>query len=146
MKNTVFTITRIGGGLSLLGLPAILGLAFLAHFASMSDFMNFQLAKPPYSADHLWETLMAPDGGFRFSTMPHYIGYFSLPLFIAVALILARAIYATQPVYALVGAVLTTVGTVFMAGVFGAWLAFSAIAQLGGGQFHCWKRADTCTH
>lgn len=119
-------------GVSLITLPLLLALAFLLHFSSLSDFFQFQFSKPDYSAEHFYQTLSASDGGFRLFTLPHLVGYLSLPLFIVSALAMAYACYRQAPKHALFGLLFTIVGTVFLAGVFSAWLSFAAINQTQG--------------
>lgn len=120
----------IGGGLSLIALPIMLGLAFALHFTSLADFHDFRFVKPPYSAEQLLATLSNADGGFRLYTLPHMIGYVALPLFISASLALAYTIYTKAPGHALFGAVFVCVGVVFLAGVFGAWLSFAAVGDV----------------
>ena len=124
MKNqntgTINTM-RIAGSLSLIALPLLLAAVFVLHFTSLSDFLSFKFSKPPYSAERLLQTLTGPDGGFRFYTLPHLIGYLALPLFISTSLTLAQATFRQTPWHAVIGAALTCFGVIFLGGVFGAW-------------------------
>jgi hypothetical protein len=130
-RTLAHAILNWGSVASLLAMPVTLGVVFLLHFASFGEFMDFTLARPPYDALRLYQTLTSGDGGWRYFMLPHYVGYITLPLFIAAALVVARAIFADQPLIAVVGAGLTVVGTVFMGGVFGSWLAFVPASTLG---------------
>ena len=137
MKNqntgTINTM-RIAGSLSLIALPLLLAAVFVLHFTSLSDFLSFKFSKPPYSAERLLQTLTGPDGGFRFYTLPHLIGYLALPLFISTSLTLAQATFRQTPWHAVIGAALTCFGVIFLGGVFGAWLSFAAIANVPAGE------------
>lgn len=61
--------------------------------------------------------------------LPHLVGYVSLPLFIISALAMAYASYRHAPKHAAFGLLFTIIGTVFLAGVFSAWLSFAAVNQ-----------------
>lgn len=128
---------RIFAALSLLLLPSMLLVTFALHFTSFADFFNFTLDKTSYSVERFLQTLQSDDGGFRRYLLPHYIGYLSLPLFISAALTLAYVNFNKTPWHAVLGLLFSSVGVVFMGGVFGAWLSFAAIAnvqQLGDTQ------------
>jgi len=118
------------GAFALVALPLCLALAFALHFTTVNDLLNFQWAKPDYSAEHFLQTLRSTDGGFRFFLLPHLVGYFSLPLFVFSAMAMAAISYPRSPKLSVSGLLLTLVGTLFLAGVFSAWLSFSAINQL----------------
>jgi hypothetical protein len=123
---------RIAGSISLIALPLLLAIAFALHYTTLSDFFAFKLAKPPYSAERLLNTLTSQDGGFRHYTLPHLVGYLALPLFISTSLVLANAIFKRTPWHALLGAALTCFGAVFLGGVFGAWMSFAAVGTVSG--------------
>jgi len=123
---------EIIAGVSLIALPLLLAITFLLHFSSFSDFFQFQLTKPDYSAEHFYQTLTSADGGFRMFILPHMVGYVSLPLFIISALAMAYASYRQAPKHAAIGLLFTIIGTVFLAGVFSAWLSFAAVNQTLG--------------
>lgn len=131
-KNTPADAIRIVGSISLIVLPMLLAIAFALHYTALSDFFEFRLVKPPYSAERLLHTLTSPDGGFRHYTLPHLVGYLALPLFIPASLALASAIVERAPWHALLGAALTCFGVVFMGGVFGAWMSFAAVGGVSG--------------
>lgn len=121
---------RIVGSLSLLALPLLLASAFALHYATIPDFFVFHLIKPPYSTERLLHTLVSADGGFRFYTLPHLVGYMALPLFIPASLILAKVLFRKAPLHALIGAALTCIGVVFLGGVFGAWMSFASVGNV----------------
>lgn len=128
--NVTEKTMRVLGSLSLLALPLLLAVTFLLHFSTLSEFVDFKLVKPTYSADRLLQTLTGPDGGFRRFTLPHIVGYLALPLFISASLYIAYVLFNKAPWHALIGAALTCLGVVFMGGVFGAWLSFAAVGHV----------------
>ena len=121
---------RIMGSFSLIVLPFMLAIAFALHYTALSDFFVFKFVKPPYSAERLLQTLTSPDGGFRLYTLPHMVGYLALPLFIPASLSLAYVLFKKAQWHALIGATLTCVGVMFLAGVFGAWMSFAAVGSI----------------
>ena len=121
---------NIVGSLSLIALPAALAVAFALHYTKFTDFLVFKLVKPPYSPERMLETLTSIDSGFRFYTLPHMVGYLALPLFVSASLFLAYILWKKAPWHALVGAILTNIGVVFMGGVFGAWISFAAVGNV----------------
>jgi hypothetical protein len=129
-QHTLVRAMKIVGGISLVSLPLLLAVAFALHYSRISDFFVFHFIKPEYSVEHLLQTLTNPDVGYRHYVLPHLLGYMALPLFIFSALALAYAIFKTSPWHALMGAGLTCIGVVFLAGVFGAWLSFAAVADV----------------
>ena len=117
-------------GTSLLALPILLAITFTLHFTSLSDFANFQLARPIFSAEKLFQTLSGDDGGFRYFILPHLLGYLSLPLFLVSASAIAYASYSKRPKLTIVGLILTATGVIFLGGVFASWLSFAAIGNV----------------
>lgn len=134
-KNTSLQKTmHIVGSLSVIALPISLMVAFDMHFSSIQDFFVFRFIKPEYSVERLLSTLMSSDHGFRLYTHPHLVAYIGLPLFIISAMSLAYIQYKQTPWHAMVGLVITSIGTVFMGGVFGAWLSFASLANIPADQ------------
>jgi hypothetical protein len=131
-KHIPDKVIRIAGSISLLALPLLLATAFALHYTRLSEFLAFSFSKPAYSPAHLLNTLSSADGGFRLYTLPHMVGYLSLPLFISMALIIAVVTFRKTPWHALLGAALTGIGVVFLGGVFGAWLSFAAVGNISG--------------
>ena len=129
MKNNTQFLDK-AGAIALLLLPFLLMIAFALHYTNLSDFFSFKFLKEPYDANRLVQTLTSDDGGFRRYTLPHLFGYLALPLFIFASLFLAKILFNKAPKRAIVGAALTVIGTVFMGGVFGAWMSFAAVGNL----------------
>lgn len=130
MKNNTQQFLDKAGAISLLLLPLLLMIAFALHYTNLADFFNFKFAKEPYDANRLVQTLTSDDGGFRRYTLPHLFGYLALPLFIFASLFLAKNLFDKAPKHAIVGAALTIIGTVFMGGVFGAWMSFAGVGNV----------------
>jgi len=124
---------QYAGGISLLLLPLALMVAFGLHFNSLSEFFVFKLKYEPNSTNEFMATLIGPSAN-RLFIIPHGVGYLSLPLFIATALTLSQILFKKKPWFAIVGTSLTSIGTVYMGGVFGTWLSFSALANLAPDQ------------
>jgi hypothetical protein len=124
---------RIAGGISLIMLPLVLMLAFALHFDSLSDFFVFKLRYEPATANEFMATLTNPNESRQY-TIAHGIGYLGLPLIISTALCLGHILFKKRPWFALVGASLACIGTVYMGGVFGTWLSFAAIGNVTAAQ------------
>lgn len=129
-QKVAIKILQIMAVISLAGLPVMQGIAFILHYETFGEFFNFTLLKPPYTQDGEWLKIIDPEKGFRYFLLPHYWAYFTLPLYIAVALVLARTIWDKAPVLAITGSAMTATGIIYMGGVFGAWLSFTSVTAL----------------
>lgn len=127
------TIIRIAGGISLIVFPLVLMLAFSLHFDSFSDFFVFNLRYEPPAASEFMDTLTDPEASRQYTTA-HIVGYLGLPLMISSALVLGYLLFDKRPWFALVGASLACIGTIYMGGVFGSWLSFAAMGNVAAGQ------------
>jgi hypothetical protein len=131
---------RVTGGLSLLLAPLLVAIGWALNYTSLADFFNFTFSSPYLSSgesasiETFLSTITAPDGGFRLLLLPHYFVYAAMPVFIALALWIARILFREAPWHALIGSVLTIIGAVYFVGVLGAWLAFPAIANVSPDQ------------
>ena len=121
------------GSLSLLLFPLILMIAFGLHFETVADFFVFKLRYQPPTASDFMATLTDPVARGRY-TVAHMVGYLDLPLFIGAALFLSSVLFDERPWVAAIGAALTTIGTVYMGGVFGSWLGFAAVGNVAPDQ------------
>lgn len=113
---------------SLLIFPSVLIIAFIMHIHSANDLFNFKLEKPVYDASRLFDSLIR-DGGASF-IHSHAIAYLSVPFMVLTILYLGKILYARKPVFAFIGVAIGVLGSLFMAGFFGAWLSFSAVSQV----------------
>ncbi len=134
MKNqkTIKTM-HVLGGISLILFPLLLMVAFAMHFQSISEFLVFEFKYEQVPVAGTVTMLMGPDAMRNF-TGPHLTAYFSVPLMIFAAIALGSVLFREKPWFSFIGASLTLVGSVFMAGVFAAWLSFSAIGNMPADQ------------
>lgn len=131
-------IQRIAGILLLL-FPIVLMVAFALHYESIADFFVFELKYEASSAGELMNTLRS-EGAFRYYILPHLIAYLGVPLYFSTALTLGYVIYKKRPGFAIIGIVLTGIGSIYMGSLFGTWLSFGAIGnvpvnQIGGATY-----------
>lgn len=135
MKNqkTIKTMQVIGG-ISLILFPLILMVAFAAHFQSISEFFVFKFKYEQVPVENTVTMLMGPYAMRNF-TGSHLIAYFSVPLMIFASLALGYVLFGRKPWFALIGTLTTLVGSVFISGVFAAWLSFAAIGNMPVNQF-----------
>ena len=127
-QKTIKTM-QVMGGISLILFPLILMVAFAMHFQSISEFFVFEFKYEQASVASTVAMLMGPDA-MRNYTGPHITAYFSVPLMIFASLALGYVLFKKKPWFAFIGASLTLFGSVFLAGVFAAWLSFSAIGNM----------------
>jgi hypothetical protein len=111
--------------------PVTLLLSFATHFAGEfgpRDLLTLRLryVRPP--AERFME-LFRSDALSDF-VLPHLVIYLALPLVILAALSLASLLSARGPRLAAAGLAMTTVGTIYMGGVFGSWLSFTAAGDV----------------
>lgn len=124
---------QVIGGASLILFPLILMAAFAMHFQSIGDFFVFKFKYEQAPIEKTVTMLMGPDA-LRNFTAPHLVAYFAVPLMILAALTLGYVVFWEKPWLAFIGTTLTLVGSVFLAGVFAAWLSFSAIGNMPANQ------------
>lgn len=122
-------LINIIGAISLLVYPILLMLAFAMHFKSLGDFFDFELVYRQNSAADFMATLSGPDKD-RLFMFPHYLGYAAMPFMLATALVLGKLLYQKRPAHAFMGAGLSLLGVIYMAGVFATWLSFAAVGNV----------------
>jgi len=123
---------RIGGSASLVIFPLLFMMVFALHVESPSELFELKLRHDPYLAADIMEDLRDRERTQRYYVLPHMIGYLSMPFLIAAALSLGYILFRARPGWALVGATMTCIGAVFMAGMLAMWLAFAAIGNVPG--------------
>lgn len=99
------------------------------HHRSLAEFFTFRLHHEPAPAERVVPALMARADASPFHH-PHVLIYLVLPFVLAGTLAVARLLFSRAPALAMLGAALTTCGTLFLAGLFGAWTSFPAIAHV----------------
>lgn len=125
----IYKALRITGASSLILFPLLLMIAFGMHYQNLSDFFVIKLKYIPLTAEHSVNTLMGSDAN-RIFINPHLVGYFAIPFMLFAALTLGYVLIKATPWFAFIGTLLSGFGTIFLGGVFSAWLSFSAIGNL----------------
>lgn len=127
--NSNQSIIRKTLATSMLIFPSILLLAFIMHFRSIGDFLNFKWQKKAiYDSDGLFDELLKTGGGGFIHA--HAVAYLSAPFMILTILCLGYLLYPEKPILSFVGVSVGIIGSVFMAGVFASWLSFTAITRV----------------
>ena len=133
-ERTVASLRRIGAA-SLVGFPAVLAVAYVLHFAGEfrpADALRLRLVYEQPPAARFMEL-------FRSSSpvdfvLPHLAIFLALPLLVPAVVYLASLLFERKPRLAVAGAALALAGTIYMGGVFGAWLSFTAAGRVGTGE------------
>ncbi len=135
MNNALARATlRIGGGLSLVLFPVMFMMVFALHVEDPAEIVEFKLRHEPYVAAEIMEELRDPVASQRYYVLPHLLGYLAMPVLVAAALSLGYVVFGTRPWLAIIGATMTCIGAVFMAGMLAMWLSFAAIGHVPDGQ------------
>jgi len=119
------------GAISLILFPSILIIAFSMHFMGefgLKDFFNFQLSYTQPPAERFMELFRS--GNLLDFALPHLLVYLALPLLIFSVFYLGKYLFNKMPKLTITGITLTTIGTIYMGGIFGAWLSFMAIGNV----------------
>lgn len=124
-KNIVVKASAV----SLIIYPVLLLIAFGLHFDSFADFFDFRFVYVQNTPEVFMSTLSG-DQVDRLFLVPHYFGYLAMPFMIISALVLGLLIFEKRPVAAITGVTMVLTGSVFLAGVFAAWLCFAAVGQV----------------
>ncbi len=130
MKNKdIKRVMRMIGGISIIIFPLILMVAFSLHFNTLAEFFVFKFKYVQVPVEETVNMLMGPDAARNFIT-PHLLAYFSVPFMIISSLTMGYVLFRKKPWFAFIGGLLTGSGSVFLAGVFAAWLSFAAIGNM----------------
>lgn len=127
-------LERCGAVASIL-FPLALIIAFSMHFMGefgFKDFFNFQFSYTQPPSERFME-LFQSDNILDFA-LPHALVYLSLPLWTFSVFFLGKQLFKSMPRLTIVGIGSTIIGTIFMGGIFGAWLSFMAIANVDSAQ------------
>lgn len=133
-NQKIFKTLQNLGGVSLILYPLTFMLAFAMHYRSIAEFFVFKLKYVQVPVEESVRMLMGPDAARNYIN-PHLVAYFSVPLMISASLALGYVLFEKKPWTALIGVSLTTIGSVFLGGVFAAWLSFAAIGNMPADQF-----------
>lgn len=134
-KQKIATTLYHVGAKSLIAFPVVLIVAFAIHFMgefAFSDFLKFKLTYEQPSP----ERFMAL---FRSSSLidfilPHLIIYLALPLLVPAVVYLGIFLFERKPWLTILGILTTLTGIIYMGGVFGSWLSFTAIGAVRSDQ------------
>jgi hypothetical protein len=126
-KSSVERLIRLSQAWALVVLPSLLILVFALHFRRLSDFFEFHMAYTPRPAESTVRALVRIGESRLVLHDPHMLAYLGLPLFLLVAFGLYALGRRVRPLASLIGIALTTIGTIYIAGLFSAWTAFFGI-------------------
>ena len=93
------------------------------HFRSLADFFVLRIRYVPNPPADTVGHLITAHNRWPMIHDPHLVGYLSLPLLMLGAFGLYALGRRTRPVVALIGLCLTTIGTIYLGGVFGLFTA-----------------------
>ncbi len=108
----------------LLLLPGLLIAVFALHFRDLHDLLQFEFKYVPRSPAEVVQGLIAAGARRPWIHDPHVLAYLSLPLFLVTAVLLYRMGRSHRPRASLAAGLLTSVGTIYLGGLFGMWTAF----------------------
>jgi hypothetical protein len=130
-QNRLEHLTRAGAW-CFAAFPAVLVLAFGLHFAgefTPAYALELKLRYVQPSPERFMEVFRG--GSALDFVLPHLLVYLALPLLGGGVLAVAARLHRVRPGLAVAGAATSLAGLVFMGGVFGSWLSFSAIGRVG---------------
>jgi hypothetical protein len=90
---------------------------------SLTALLNFNFSFEASDATAGLTASSDPASVFRYYLFPHYFMYASMPVYIAMGLMLMYATYRNAPWHAFVGAICSIIGGVYFIGVLGAFLS-----------------------
>ncbi len=132
-QKVILLMKRIGG-VSLILAPFALIIGFAMHFQNIGEFFVFKLKYIQVPVGETVKMLMSSDAAGNFIN-PHLVAYLAVPFMIFASLAIGYLIFKQKPWIAFIGTVMTVIGSVFIGGVFAAWLSFAAIGNMPMDQF-----------
>jgi hypothetical protein len=105
-------------------LPVLLVLVFAMHLRSLPQLLDFRLRHVPPPPNVVVPWLMAHGSQHPLLHDPHVIAYLALPLFLVTARLLHSIARQRRPLASAAACATTTVGTIYLGGLFGMWTAF----------------------
>ncbi|MCP3922646.1 MAG: hypothetical protein GY714_08685 [Desulfobacterales bacterium] len=129
-QKAIKTLYRIGV-LSSIIFPATLIVSFIIHHMgeySMADMIKLKLIYIPPSPERFME-LFSSNSNLDF-IIPHLIIYLAIPFGISAVIYFGYLLFEKKPWLSIIGTSLSITGIVFMGGVFGSWLSFTAIGNI----------------
>ncbi len=132
-QKVILLMKRIGG-VSLIFSPLTLIIGFAMHFQNIGEFFVFKLKYVQVPIEESVKMLMSSEAARNFIN-PHLVAYFAVPFMIFASLAIGYLIFKQKPWIAFIGTAMTVIGSVFIGGVFAAWLSFAAIGNMALDQF-----------
>ena len=123
VSRTAILTVKILGAISLLLAPLLTLIGWGIAHDSLSSFMDFDFSYKATDATVGLTPSSKTSLLFRYYLLPHYFVYASMPLYIALGLMLMYVTYKTAPWHAFVGAKCSIIGAVYFIGVLGAYLS-----------------------
>jgi len=123
------------GAVSSVAFPAILIIAFILHFTgefTLADLITLKFTYVQPSPERFMEVLRS-NSPMAF-VLPHLLLYLALPLGIPAVIYLGTFLFERKPLLSIVGISTSVIGVIYMGGVFGSWLSFSAIGNVSADQ------------
>jgi hypothetical protein len=123
------------GVLSSIIFPVILIVSFIIHHMgeySMADLIKLKMIYVPPSSERFME-LFSSNSILDF-ILPHLIIYLALPFGVLGVVYFGSLLFEKKPWLSIIGISSSLIGIVFMGGVFGSWLSFTAIGNLNADQ------------
>ncbi len=133
-KKVLEQLNKIGV-LSSVIFPMVLIISFVIHHMgeySMADLLKFKMIYIPPSSERFME-LFSSNSILDF-ILPHLIIYLAIPFGIPAVVFLGSLLFHKKPWLSIIGVSFSLIGIVFMGGVFGAWLSFTAIGNISADQ------------
>ena len=133
-QKIITNLCRLGA-ISLVAFPALLIIAFIFHFTgefTLADFLKLKFTYVQPSPERFMEVLRS-NSPMAF-VLPHLILYLALPLGIPAVIYLGTFLFERKPLLSIVGISTSVIGVIYMGGVFGSWLSFSAIGNVSADQ------------
>jgi hypothetical protein len=133
-QKIITNLYRIGA-ISSVAFPALLIIAYIFHFMgefTFADFLKLKLIYVQPSPERFMDVFRS-NSPMAF-VLPHLIIYLALPLAIISVVYLGALLFKRKPLLSIIGISTSVIGAIYMGGVFGSWLSFSAIENVSADQ------------
>lgn len=111
------------GAIALVLAPLLTLIGWAISHDSLTSFFNFNLLHKDTNGTLHLTSKSDPALVYRYYLLPHYFIYASMPVYIALSLMLMNITYKKAPFYSFIGAILSIIGGVYFIGVLGAYLS-----------------------
>jgi hypothetical protein len=123
------------GAISLILFPSALIVSFILHHMgefSFADLLTLKFTYQSPTSERFMEIFRSKS--LMDYILPHLVIYFALPLAIPAVIYLGSILFEKKPWLSMIGISTTVIGIIYMGGVFGSWLSFSAIGNVSTDQ------------